>query len=146
MVTVDLDTVISADGASPIAEGQWTGPMIWSRVRTILDDSDVGFLAVQGDLPMAVTRQVRTVPVALRRGLVQRDRGCIHERCDRPPPWTQVMHLEVPYGKGGKLSRTNAALGCHEHHFVFDQGRLVLDWIDGRPVLREPGSDPPDPD
>ncbi|MGH3780048.1 MAG: DUF222 domain-containing protein [Pseudonocardiaceae bacterium] len=42
--------------------------------------------------PLDVGRAMRTVPLALRRALVARDRGCAFPGCDRPPGMCQAHH------------------------------------------------------
>ncbi len=138
VITVDMETVTGQPGAPTVAEGAWTGPMVWKAARRILDDSAVSFLAIGQDLPMAVTSEVRTVPIGLHRGLVKRDGKCIRVGCDMPAAWCQVMHLADAYRGGGKLSRTNAALGCDRHHDMYDRGQLLLRWDNGRPSLHPP--------
>lgn len=142
VLSVEAENLTTADGA-PIAEAQWTGPVLWPAVRRMLDDCGLSWIAVGKDLPLAVTEEVRTVPVALLRALTIRDNGCIHERCDTPHGWCDVMHLATPYKSGGKLSKGSAGLGCRTHHRRFDAGLLELFWKNGRPFLREPRAGPP---
>ena len=164
IVTVDLDSLVRADaaagvsaaggsgvargsggaggsrgaGVAGVAEGEWTGPLIWDRVRTILDDAGMSFITIGDDLPVAVTKETRNVPVGLFKALALRDGGCIHQSCDMPAWWCQVMHLDTPYRHGGRLRADSGALGCHHHHTMFDAGRLDLAWVNGKPVLRPP--------
>jgi hypothetical protein len=42
--------------------------------------------------PLDVGRSSRTIPTAIRKALVFRDRGCAFPSCDRPPQWTNAHH------------------------------------------------------
>jgi len=98
----------------------------------------MSFITIGDDLPVAVTSETRNVPVGLFKALALRDGGCIHQSCDMPPWWCQVMHLDTPHRRGGRLRADSGALGCHHHHSMYDAGRLDLAWVNGKPVLRPP--------
>lgn len=113
----------------------FTGPLPAAVLARMIGDAHIAALLADGDgLPLAVTRQVRTVPAGLWRLLRDRDGGCITTGCDAPPGWCQVAHLADPYRKRGKLSPGNAALLCHRHHTAFDTGKLAITWTDNRPI------------
>ena len=57
----------------------------------------------------------RTVPVALYRAVVARDRHCRWPGCDRTPDWCQAHHLH-PWTRHGPTHIDNLALFCHRHH------------------------------
>ena len=143
LVTVDAQTLTGADETSNVAEADWTGPLVWTRVRHLLAQAGMNWLTIGRDLDTFVTSETRNVPVGLFKALQHRDGGCIHHTCDMPPAWTQVMHLQTPYAQGGRLTLDTAALGCTFHHRLYDDGQLDLRWHDGKPVLRPPGADPP---
>ena len=148
LVTVDADTLLgdgltSADQSTNVAEAEWTGPLVWTRVRHLLAQAGMHWLTVGRNLDTFVTSETRNVPVGLFKALQHRDAGCIHHTCDMPAPWTQVMHLNTPYAEGGKLTLNTAALGCTFHHRLYDQGQLTLTWHKDKPVLKPPGADPP---
>ena len=62
-------------------------------------------------------RGVRTVPDSLRRAVIQRDRQCRFEGCDRPPQWCEVHH-HLPWQQGGTTSLHNSVLLCSRHHHL----------------------------
>jgi hypothetical protein len=143
VVTIDQPTL---DASRGVAEARWSGPLPLSEAALVVDDSQVAGLVLDArGLPTEASVGVRTVPVALHRGLVQRDGGCIYVGCDTPANWCQVMHLETPFRLEGRLSFDNAALGCVHHHRQFDAGRLHLTWREGRPSLQHPERPPPHP-
>jgi hypothetical protein len=123
----------------------FSGPLPLSELTHLIGDSHVAALLADADgLPLAVTKQVRTVPVGLWRLLVARDRGCIMAGCDARPGWCQVAHLADPYRNFGKLAPNTAGLLCHRHHTAFDAGRLTVTWTDSRPVVHRRTAPPQD--
>lgn len=135
MVTIDYQTIL--DGAG-VAELGWGGPTPYAEVRRLL--ADVGVSRILTDprgLPLEAGESSRVVPAGLYKLLVHRDAGCIYDGCDTPAGWCQVMHLDVPFRKLGRLGPSAAGLGCLRHHRAFDAGHLDLLWKDGRPSLRQ---------
>lgn len=129
-----------------VVEAAWTGPLPWTEVRLHLADVGVsGVLLDANDAPIAVSEMVRTVPAGLWKALQVRDRTCIAEGCDVPAGWCQVMHLDVPYRLGGKLSIDNAAAGCSLHHRMLDRKGWQITWFGQRPVLHHPDRRPRPP-
>lgn len=137
VATVPLDVLTSGE---PTATVDLDGhPIAWEQVRHLLDDAGWSFvLTDHRGLPVAVTDEVRTVPAGPWRALTLRDGGCIADGCDREPQWCDVMHLDVPFAAGGRLTPATAALGCRTHHRAYDSHRLELRWTHGRPLLRPP--------
>jgi hypothetical protein len=140
LLQLPADQLLGQDERARLRAGNglttFTGPLPLADLDRLIGDSHVAALLADRDgLPLAVTRQVRTVPVGLWRLLVARDRGCITAGCDARPGWCQVAHLADPYRKRGKLAPNTAGLLCHRHHTAFDNGRLTLTWTDGRPVV-----------
>ena len=64
----------------------------------------------------AVAHAGRTIPIALRRALVERDPECVVPGC------SVSEHLEidhtVPFAEGGPASLDNLARLCHWHHYL----------------------------
>lgn len=126
-----------------VAEAAWSGPMPWSEVRPLLDDSAVSRLVLDADgLPLEAGEAVRTVPAGLWKALQQRDGTCAGDGCDVPAAWCQVMHLAVPYRLNGRLSLDTAAPGCAFHHRMLDRNGWKVTWVEGRPVLHHPDRPP----
>jgi hypothetical protein len=113
-VLVDLATLQSREGAAP-AEMAWAGPVSGEAARRFACDASITrivtatsaanalalparyFAALPPQLrgptqPLDVGRATRTIPPAIRRALVARDRGS-SPGCDRPPPWTDAHHI-----------------------------------------------------
>ena len=65
--------------------------------------------------PLDVGRKARTIPAALRRAVVARDRGCAHPGCDRPVSWCEIHHIK-PWEAGGDTKLSNLVMLCKVHH------------------------------
>jgi Domain of unknown function (DUF222)/HNH endonuclease len=129
-VTTSLATLRGQPGA-PAGELAGAGTIVAETVRRLACDAALTTLAVgPGGEPSGPGRAVRTVPPALRRAVVLRDRGCRFPGCDRPPAWCEVHHL-VAWSAGGPTTLANLALLCRVHH------RRVHE--EGWRLVREPG-------
>lgn len=134
LVTIDYQTILEDAG---VADLGWGGPIPYAEVRRLLADAGVSRLLTDPrGLPLEAGEASRAVPAGLYRLLVYRDNGCIYEGCEVPAGWCQVMHLDVPFRKLGRLTPATSALGCLQHHRLFDAGHLQLLWGDGRPSMR----------
>jgi hypothetical protein len=143
-VTSDINyqTILAQAG---VAETVWMGPLPFGEIRRLLADCGVSRLLVDPDeVPVEAGPETRNVPNGLWRGLLRRDRGCIGVGCDAPAAWCDAMHLDHPYRFQGRLSLSNAALGCRLHHRKYDLAGWQITWIRGRPTLHPPGQ-PPEP-
>jgi hypothetical protein len=83
-----------------------------------------------------VGRRTRTIPPALRRALVVRDRGCRFPGCGLR--FTGANHV-VHWADGGETSLANTLLLCRYHHrLVHEDGWRVEWWGVGQPAFRDP--------
>ncbi len=98
-----------------------------------------------------VGRPSRTVPHALRRAVIARDRHCRYKGCDRPAAWSNIHHIRY-WENGGVHAISNCVLLCNRHHHrVHQYGERLVLHSDGR--LDVTGDDgitytslpPPDP-
>jgi Domain of unknown function (DUF222)/HNH endonuclease len=126
-VTVPAAALRGEEGAAP-AEMDGAGPIADETVRRVGCDAVCTTVEVDEEgMPLTVGRSTRTVPAAIRRALVVRDRGCRFPGCDRPPAWADAHHL-VHWADGGETALENLVLLCRPHHrIVHEQG-----WILGR--------------
>lgn len=135
-LTFRADSIRPGDGA---AETTWSGPLPYAEVARLLGDCSLTrIVADLDDVPLSVSRQVRTVPMGLWRLLVHRDGGCIVVGCDAPAGWCQVAHLGDWYVAGGRLAPDTAGLLCtagSNHHAHFDNGDHPVVWNGGRPTV-----------
>lgn len=65
--------------------------------------------------PLDIGRATRTVPRAIRRALIARDRGCSFPGCDRPSQFCAAHHV-CHWADGGSTSVGNCCLLCESHH------------------------------
>ena len=118
MVHVDQDP-LAADGvmAATLEDGTGVSAETLRRIAC-----DCGLVAVTGNDPasMSVGRRTRSIPAAIRRALLLRDRGCCfpgctHTRFLHGHHWRHWLH-------GGETSLANLLLLCPSHHRLVHEG------------------------
>ena len=118
MVHVDQDP-LAADGvmAASLEDGTGVSAETLRRIAC-----DCGLVAVTGNDPasMSVGRRTRSIPAAIRRALLLRDRGCCfpgctHTRFLHGHHWRHWLH-------GGETSLANLLLLCPSHHRLVHEG------------------------
>lgn len=127
LVTVPMAT-LRAEAGAPAAElGGARAPVTGETARRLACDAALSAVVVgEGGEPLNAGRTRRTVPPALRRALVVRDRHCRFPGCDRPPEWTDAHHL-VHWVDWGKTRLPNLALLCRVHHRLVHEGGWQLE-------------------
>jgi Domain of unknown function (DUF222) len=133
-VIASTATLAKAPGA-PAADLEWSQPITADAARRLACDSAMTRVVLgPSSEPIDVGRCTRTIPPALRRALVVRDRGCRFPGCDRPPDWCDGHHL-IHWIDGGETALSNTCLLCRRHHrFVHELGWRLL-WGDGGEML-----------
>jgi hypothetical protein len=121
-ITASVSTLLKEPGA-PAADLEWSQPITADTARRVACDSAMTrVLLGPTSEPIDVGRCTRTVPPALRRALVVRDKGCRFPGCDRPPDWCDGHHL-IHWIDGGETCLANTCLLCRRHHrFVHELG------------------------
>jgi hypothetical protein len=121
-VTASTATLMKETGAPP-GELDWSQPITADTVRRVACDCAMTrVLLGPNSEPIDVGRCSRTIPPALRRALVVRDKHCRFPGCDRPPDWCDGHHL-IHWIDGGETSLANTCLLCRRHHrFVHELG------------------------
>jgi len=92
------------------------GPIPVEVARRLAVDSFLNVLVTDGVDVTTVARAGRTIPVALRRALEERDPECVVPGCDTRER-LEIDHL-VPFADGGEVSLANLARLCHWHHYL----------------------------
>lgn len=116
-LTASVETLKRAPGA-PAAELSWAGAVPAETARRVACDAAVTRVTLDASgEPIGVGRTSRTVPPAMRRALVVRDKGCRFPGCDRPPEWTDAHHRRH-WADGGETELDNLLLLCRRHHRV----------------------------
>jgi hypothetical protein len=141
-VLVPLEGLEGRIGA-PAATLEWAGPICGETARRLACDAEISRIITDGrSEPLDLGRSTRTIPAALRRAIVARDRHCIFPGCDRPPPWADVHHF-VHWADGGETSLDNCGLCCRPHHWLFHEGGWsIRRRADGRLEVLRPGGRP----
>jgi hypothetical protein len=105
-VTAPVATLQRRPG-SPGAELAWAGVVPAETARRLVCDASITHKSVDGaGKPLDAGRSTRSVPPAIRRALVLRDRGCQFAGCDRPAEWTDAHHIQH-WADGGATSLGN---------------------------------------
>lgn len=136
-VTVPFDSLVGKPGAGVAGELDDVGPIDRGTIRRLACDASVTRIVVgPRSEPLDVGRRTATVPPAIRRGLVVRDRHCRFPGCDRPQSWCDAHHVRH-WADGGETSLANLVLLCRRHHRMTHTG-FSLELVDGRPAFRRP--------
>jgi hypothetical protein len=101
-----------------------------NELRAIACDSSVSRIVLGPRSEVIdVGRRTRTIPAALRRAVIARDRHCTWTGCDRNPRWCDVHH-QVHWADLGPTNPENCRLLCRFHHTMTH-------------LLEDSGRDPP---
>jgi hypothetical protein len=136
MVHVDQDP-LAPDGAlaGTLDDGTRVSAESIRRVAC-----DCGLVAVGHDnsgATMSIGRRSRSIPPAIRRALLLRDRGCAFPGCTHKR-FLHGHHIQH-WLHGGETSLDNLALLCsHHHHLVHEGGWSVERTADGDLCFRAP--------
>ena len=87
--------------------------------------------------PLDIGRRTRTVPTALRRALVLRDRACTFPGCTIPARWCDAHHVRH-WANGGATALRNLALLCGRHHDLVHRSAWEITMRDGLPEFIPP--------
>ncbi|MCZ6617646.1 MAG: DUF222 domain-containing protein [Gammaproteobacteria bacterium] len=134
--------VVHVDGAALLSDVGGESDYPIESVRRLCCDGSVISIHTdaQGE-PLNVGRKQRTVPTAIRRALLARDRtctfpGCTHER------WIDAHHIQH-WAEGGETSLDNLTLLCsHHHRLVHEGGFTVAKRHDGSRYFARPDGRP----
>ena len=88
--------------------------------RLSCDGSTVAMVDGAGEEPLRVGRKQRTVPVALKRALWARDKGCSFPGCTHTR-YVDAHHV-LHWSEGGEASIENTMLLCSAHHRLVHEG------------------------
>ncbi|MBD2759067.1 DUF222 domain-containing protein [Yimella sp. cx-573] len=123
VVTIDFDALAKAVAGLGVSQG---GVGISPEtVRQLACDAEIIPMVLGSrSQPLDVGRRKRLVDKELRLAVVQRDRHCTFDGCDRPPVMCEVHHV-VPWWAGGVTSLLNSALLCGTHHRIVHRDDLT---------------------
>jgi hypothetical protein len=87
--------------------------------------------------PLDIGRISYTVPIAIRRALILRDRGCAFPGCDRPHRWCHAHHV-ISWVDGGPTDLANLVLLCGRHHRLIHHSQWECAITNGQPEFYPP--------
>ncbi|MGH3514606.1 MAG: DUF222 domain-containing protein [Pseudonocardiaceae bacterium] len=135
VVTVSLAVLRGRIGSASLALG---GPINADIARRIACDAQVipVVLGSRGE-PLDVGRASHTIPTAIRRAVIVRDRGCAFPGCSIPARWCEIHHI-VHWADYGPTSVGNCVALCGRHHKLLHHSRWRIDMASGIPEFHPP--------
>ena len=128
-VVVHVDAEVLAGGGTGRCEVAGHSALAGETARRLCCDAGI-VAAVDGPAgePLAVGRRTRTIPPAMRRALLIRDRGCRFPGCAS----THRLHGHHVrhWAKGGETSLDNLVLLCPFHHRLVHEGGFDVHRLD----------------
>jgi hypothetical protein len=106
--------------------------------RRLACDAEIipALLGSRGEV-LDIGRKTRTIPHALRRAVVLRDRHCAHPGCRRRARRCQVHHI-IHWADDGETCLENCVLLCSYHHQLIHHSGWEVHMIDGLPSFTPP--------
>ncbi|HWE90636.1 MAG TPA: DUF222 domain-containing protein [Pseudonocardiaceae bacterium] len=139
-VTIDWNTLREQTGRATLEGATLDGAtsLTASQARRIACDAHILPIVLGSrSQPLDVGRSTRTIPTAIRKALVIRDRGCSFPSCDRPPQWTDAHHI-TSWIDGGPTELGNLTLLCRQHHTLIHHSAWRIEMDDGIPTFIPP--------
>ncbi|MGH3619546.1 MAG: DUF222 domain-containing protein, partial [Pseudonocardiaceae bacterium] len=135
VVTVSLAMLRGRIGSASLALG---GPINADIARRIACDAQVipVVLGARGE-PLDVGRASHTIPTAIRRAVIVRDRGCAFPGCSIPARWCEIHHV-LHWVDNGSTSVGNCVALCGRHHKLLHHSRWRIDMASGIPEFHPP--------
>jgi Domain of unknown function (DUF222) len=121
VVLVDLETLEARSGGSATLS---SGVVIsGDQARRLAEDANISRVITKGrSEPLDVGRSTRSIPPAIAKAVIARDRHCKYEGCTAPV-WACDIHHLKPWAWGGFTALANLGLLCwHHHEHVHRQG------------------------
>jgi hypothetical protein len=114
VVLVDLEVLEARAGGSATLS---SGTVIsGDAARRLAEDANITRVITKGrSEPLDVGRSTRSVPPAIAKAVIVRDRHCKYDGCTAPP-WACDMHHRQAWASGGPTSVRNTGLLCWFHH------------------------------
>ncbi|HEX8495801.1 MAG TPA: DUF222 domain-containing protein [Actinomycetales bacterium] len=140
VVTMTLETLqgrLSQRGVS-CGDTETGAALSAATIRLLACDTNViPMMLGSNSEPLDVGRSTRTIPTAIRRALVKRDKGCAFPGCQGPPRWADGHHIRH-WADGGPTCLDNLVLLCGHHHDVIHHTAWTVLIENGQPAFRAP--------
>jgi Domain of unknown function (DUF222) len=135
VVTVSLPVLQGRIGIGSLALG---GPVNADVARRIACDADIipVVLGSRGE-PLDVGRASRTVPTAIRRAVIVRDRGCAFPGCSVPARWCEIHHV-THWADHGLTCVGNCVALCSRHHRLVHHSGWRIEMASSIPEFHPP--------
>jgi hypothetical protein len=124
LVHVDVAT-LSGDDQTGRCELNDGAPLAAETARRLACDASIVRLLERDGRPLSVGRKTRSVPPALRRALISRDRGCRFPGCGSRR-FVDAHHIEH-WARGGATDLDNLVQLCSAHHRLLHEGRYGIE-------------------
>jgi hypothetical protein len=136
IVTMPLETL--RDQLAPALLGDVALIPPWMARRLACDCGVIPAVLGSASEPLDLGRRTRTVPTALRRALILRDRGCAFPGCAITARWCDGHHIRH-WADGGPTSLPNMVLLCGTHHDLIHRSSWIIQMRDdGQPEFVPP--------
>jgi len=119
LVTIHVDQ-------SALATGNGRASLPIESVKRLCCDGHAVILGEdENGEPLNIGRKTRTVPTAIKRALVARDKGCAFPGCQRKR-FVDAHHIQH-WSAGGETSLDNLMLLCSQHHKLMHEGGFSIE-------------------
>jgi hypothetical protein len=113
---VDLDALRRGSiGPGEVCEIPGVGPVSVATARDLMGDALVDLVVTNGVDVTTICHLGRSIPTALRKAVVDRDRTCVVPGCDAAQG-LEMDHWGVDFNDDGPASLENIARLCSHHH------------------------------
>jgi hypothetical protein len=134
-VTVPLEVLRTGLGDA-LLDG--AGYLSAAEARRLACDSKIVPVVLGGrSEPVDVAVPTRTVPAAMRKALVQRDRGCAFPDCERSASTCDSHHIKE-WHQGGETRLSNLVMLCGRHHRLIHNSDWEVAIVDKYPEFVPP--------
>ena len=122
-------------GLALLGENTYIRP---ETARRLACDAELvpALLGSRGEI-LDIGRKTRTIPNALRRAVILRDRHCAHPGCRRRARRCQVHHI-IHWADHGETCLDNCVLLCSYHHTLIHHSGWEVHMLHGLPFFTPP--------
>ncbi len=111
---------------SALANGNGRSSLPIESVKRLCCDGDMLAVVEDGQgQPLSIGRKSRAVPIAIKRALRARDRGCVFPGC-RNTRFVDAHHIQH-WSAGGETCLNNLMLLCSRHHRLVHEGGFRIE-------------------
>ena len=135
LVHVNAEALVddTIEGLSELSTGT---AMATETVRRLLCESSIVSVVEEGGSILSVGRKTRSIPTAIKRALLVRDRHCRFPGCTNKA-WMDAHHIKH-WVHGGHTELENLCLLCRAHHRAVHEYGYDVKVVDGNLVFYRP--------